>query len=77
MRHVTRKDNSITVFGRDWEEIQAMQQRKPYRRPVPLRPGVDYGADPLGDGTFRMVPSGDIVSFEERCRRLGDVAVTI
>ena len=30
----------------------------------------DYGADPLGDGTFRMVPSGDIVSFEERCRRL-------
>ena len=31
----------------------------------------DYGADPLGDGTFRMIPSGDIVSYEERCRRLG------
>ena len=30
----------------------------------------DYGADPLGDGRFRMVPSGDIVDFEERCRRL-------
>ena len=30
----------------------------------------DYGADPLGDGTFRMIPSGDIVDFEERCRRL-------
>ena len=30
----------------------------------------DYGADPIGDGTFRMVPSGDIVSFEERNRRL-------
>ena len=30
----------------------------------------DYGADPLGDGTFRMVPSGDIVDYDERCRRL-------
>lgn len=30
----------------------------------------DYGADPLGDGRFRMVPSGDIVDFEERNRRL-------
>jgi hypothetical protein len=33
------------------------------------KPG-DYGADPLGDGTFRMIPSGDVVSFEERNRRL-------
>lgn len=31
----------------------------------------DHGADPLGDGTFRMVPSGDIVDFDERNRRLG------
>ena len=30
----------------------------------------DYGADPLGDNTFRMVPSGDIVDLEERNRRL-------
>lgn len=30
----------------------------------------DHGADPLHDGTFRMIPSGDIVSFAERCRRL-------
>lgn len=30
----------------------------------------DYGADPLGDGTFRMVPSGDIVGYAERCLRL-------
>ena len=30
----------------------------------------DYGCDPLGDGTFRMVPSGDIVDYEERCKRL-------
>jgi hypothetical protein len=32
---------------------------------------ADYGADPIGDGKFRMVPSGDIVSYEERCKRLG------
>lgn len=30
----------------------------------------DYGADPIGDGTFRMVPSGDVVGWEERQRRL-------
>ena len=30
----------------------------------------DYGADPIGDGTFRMVPSGDIVDYAERMRRL-------
>ena len=30
----------------------------------------DYGSDPLGDGKFRMVPSGDIVDFEERNKRL-------
>jgi len=30
----------------------------------------DYGADPVGNGMFKMVPSGDIVSYEERMRRL-------
>ena len=30
----------------------------------------DYGCDPLGDGRFKMIPSGDIVDFEERNRRL-------
>jgi hypothetical protein len=30
----------------------------------------DYGADPVGDGTFRMVPSGDIVDLAGRNRRL-------
>ena len=32
----------------------------------------DYGCDPLGGGRFRMVPSGDIVSLEEKRRRLPD-----
>ena len=35
-----------------------------------LLPGEDYGADPIGDGTFKMVPSGDIVDFDERNKRL-------
>lgn len=40
-------------------------------RPItPSAPGQDYGADPMGDGTFRMVPSGDIVDYAERCKRL-------
>lgn len=32
----------------------------------------DYGSDPLGDGMFRMVPSGDIVDYTERNRRLNN-----
>jgi hypothetical protein len=39
----------------------------------PRMEGKDYGADPIGDGTFRMVPSGDIVDFAERNRRLSAV----
>jgi hypothetical protein len=34
--------------------------------------GKDYGCDPIGNGMFRMVPSGDIVDYEERNRRLGN-----
>jgi len=30
----------------------------------------DTGADPIGDGKFRMFPSGDIVDYTERCKRL-------
>lgn len=41
------------------------------REHVDVRKAGDYGADPLGNGLFRMVPSGDIVDFEERNRRLG------
>ena len=29
----------------------------------------DYGADPMGGEKFKMVPSGDIVDFEERVAR--------
>jgi hypothetical protein len=41
-----------------------------HRDHVDLKQAGDYGADPIGDGTFRMVPSGDIVDYAERNRRL-------
>jgi len=40
-------------------------------RPIDIHRAGDIGADPLGDGTFRMVPSGDVVDVAERNRRLG------
>ena len=62
--------NADRILGLPWNEIQAMQQKKTARPTVDLnRPG-DYGADPIGDGRFRMVPSGDVVDFDERCRRI-------
>jgi hypothetical protein len=42
----------------------------PIRKPIVTVPGKDYGADPVGDGTFRMVPSGDVVDLAERNKRL-------
>lgn len=58
------------IFGYDWSDIQRAQQGGKLSHSIPLKVG-DYGADPIGDGTFRMVPSGDIVDFAERQRRLG------
>lgn len=57
------------IFGRDWADIQRAQQGGSLNRPVRMKSG-DYGADPIGDGMFKMVPSGDIVDFAERSRRL-------
>lgn len=28
-------------------------------------PAKDYGCDPVGDGTFRLIPSGRIISAQE------------
>lgn len=39
---------------------------RPVRRMIDFQAPGDHGADPVGDGTFKMIPSGDIVSFEER-----------
>lgn len=58
------------ILGHTWEAIQAAQRGERLHKPIDVRKAGDHGADPMGDGTFRMVPSGDIVSYEERCRRL-------
>lgn len=58
------------IVGHDWEDIQRAQQGGRLHRLIDTRSPGDYGADPIGDGTFRMVPSGDIVDFAERQRRL-------
>jgi len=47
---------------------------KVQRETLPAKlPAADYGCDPIGDGTFRMVPSGDVVDRDE-CRRRMDAA---
>lgn len=45
-----------------------------YTRKINITSEGDYGADPIGDGTFRMVPSGDVVDYPERCKRLARTA---
>lgn len=63
---VRRKDRPTQVFGVELDP----ETLTPISQKVDLdRPG-DYGADPIGGGMFRMVPSGDIVGLEERNRRL-------
>ncbi len=63
--------NQNTIFGYDWDEIQSMQQGNDSLKVINSDKVGDYGCDPIGNGMFKMVPSGDIVSFEERTRRLG------
>lgn len=58
------------IFGLDWSEIQSMQLKAGSRRAIDTSKPGDYGADPVGDGKFRMVPSGDIVDMAERNKRL-------
>lgn len=36
----------------------------------------DYGFDPVGDGRYKMVPSGDIVDKEERDKRCPPISMT-
>jgi len=42
----------------------------PVKKYIDLNAAGDYGADPLGNGTFRMIPSGDIVDQNEKEKRL-------
>ena len=64
----TKKE--LLIFGKTWDEIQAMQQRTYRPKTINTNINSDYGADPIGNGMYKMVPSGDIVDFAERCKRL-------
>jgi hypothetical protein len=65
------KDADKLIFGHTWAEIQAMQKGT-YKAPtIKTTPGKDYGCDPIGNGMYKMVPSGDIVNEQERNKRLG------
>lgn len=55
-----------TVFGYEL----GRETLTPIRQYVDTSKSGDYGADPVGDGMFKMVPSGDIVTYAERNRRL-------
>lgn len=62
------KERYMTVLG--GYKLDMHNQGRLVHEVVRREPGEDYGADPLEDGMFRMVPSGDVVNFEERNRRL-------
>jgi len=61
-----REEDRPSVLGYDLNR----ETLTPIRQTIDTRAAGDYGADPVGDGTFRMVPSGDVVDFAERTRRL-------
>ena len=63
------KERFMTVLG--GYQLDMHDHGRLVSNPIaPRVEGKDYGADPIGDGTFRMIPSGDIVSYAERCERL-------
>lgn len=62
----SKQDKVIHAFG----VVIDNPYGKVRRSFIQAEAGRDHGCDPVGDGTFRMVPSGDIVDYEERCRRL-------
>jgi len=61
-----RNQERPSVFGYELNRATLT----PVRTPIDTRRKGDYGADPLGGGKFKMVPSGDIVDYAERCKRL-------
>jgi hypothetical protein len=62
------KRHSLSFAGYDF--LSGPDGTQIDRKTIDVKRVGDYGADPLGDGTFRMVPSGDIVDLEERNQRL-------
>ena len=68
INHIECGGDSVTAVlgGYDLDERGAI-----IRQYVDASKPGDYGADPLPDGMFRMVPSGDIVNAQEKKARLG------
>lgn len=65
-----KRERYMTVLGGYTLDME--KQGQLVRKFVDTNAPGDYGADPIGDGKFRMVPSGDIVDYAERNRRLGN-----
>ena len=57
------------ICGLTFGEILQRQQGTFTPKTIQPKTG-DYGCDPIGDGMFKMVPSGDLVTLEERNKRL-------
>ncbi len=73
--HPGSKDKQMGKQGADYQKMLMatsvdMAANTYHRAAIDLRSSGDYGADPIGDGTYRMVPSGDVVDYAERCKRL-------
>lgn len=66
--YVNAGKGTMTVL--DGYDLDMDNGGKLLRKHIDTKAPGDHGADPVGDGTFRMVPSGDIVSLEERNKRL-------
>lgn len=66
-----KQDNRVYDFAGYTLDCRGDGATKVVRPVMPVTSaGEDYGCDPLGDGNFRMVPSGDIVDNAECARRL-------
>ena len=50
---------SERIVGLSWDAIQKLQQKDTSaRETIDTGKQGDYGVDPVGDGTFRLAPSG-------------------
>lgn len=65
---MTHKTHKLHFAGYDFES--GPDGTVIHRGHIDLNKPGDYGCDPIGNGKFRMVPSGDIVDTEEMRKRL-------
>ena len=62
--------NTEQLFGIGFDNIKKLQQKQSIDNHIDTTGDKDYGCDPIGDGNYKMIPSGDIVDSMERCKRL-------